>query len=627
MRRLTAGKLAVLYAASALLVLSGVLPAYAVSEGEYRALSLFFDEEQLAVSAARIEKPVSQTAEDVTIITSDDIVSMNAHTLTDVLYNVPGVEMDIRGGPGSGTTVHIQGSESRHVLVIIDGVEWNNLSDNFADVSSMPVQNIDRVEIIEGPASSSWGSSLGGVINVITKAAGASKAMAGLFSGSFGEENTGDYRAEISGKVKDVGYYVYAGNLVTDGLRPNTNFRRNDIYTKLKWDAGGKASFLWTLGYSKGSRGDGEAPVFDLKFGDDFEYFFSTLALEYKISDYADVDFSLRTVRRTVEQSLGLLSTGEVIDKSNADDKGYGGSIKLTLRKGIHHVVLGSDYDNGDLRSDIINGGKQTLEKWAVFTNDTMVFGQFSITPGIRYDHTSTNGEFVSPSLGVTYRLGEKTMVRGYVARGFSIPPLAATFGTGFFSLPNPDLGVEKVWSYQAGIESTALRYLWMKTTLFMHDIKDAIVNEVLPDQTFKAVNRDRQRRQGFEVELKTAPLHKTSFSAAFVFIDAEDRGTGRTLTEVPRYSCDIGVHYNDKRSFQALLKGHYIWWNSGPDLGGNYNAFIWDMNIIKKLFKKEDRNVELFLTAHNIFNGSQYAIGDFRNPRRWIEGGARVTF
>jgi vitamin B12 transporter len=601
--------------------------AYAQTEEEMKILQMFYKEKELVVTPTRYPKPISQVAENITIVTSQEIEEMNAHTLTDVLNTIPGIQIDIRGGPGSAATAHIQGSEFRHVLVMIDGVTLNNLSDNFADISAIPVQNIERIEIIKGPASSSWGSSLGGIINIITKSPVDSTKIGGTLSASYGERNTGDYRAEASGKVGNFGYYVYGGNLISDGFRPNTHLYENNFYTKLQWDITEKTSLLFTFGYNKGNRGLGEDPEFDILFRNNFEYLFSTLSLDYSMTDKADFNLSLRTSRQNAEYFLNQLSTGAELAMNTFYDKGNGGSAKLTYGYGVHNVVLGADFDHGELESNIITGGKQDLEKWAVFANDTIVVNKFSFTPGIRYDHTNTSGDFLSPSLGVTYKLTERTIFRADVARGFSIPPLSFTFGTGFFSMPNADLKVEKVWSYQAGIESTDLKYLWVKTTLFRHDIGDAIFDEQLPDGSFKAVNKGRQRRQGIEIELKTAPLYDTSFFAGFAYVDAKDRDTGEKIPDIPGYTYDIGIQYNNNKSLMASIRGHYIWWNAESSFNGKYNAFIWDINLLKRVYRSDKRAVEIFLTAHNIFNGSQYLQEPFKNPRRWIEGGLRIKF
>lgn len=604
---------------------SFISDAWAQSEDEINTLKMFYEERDLVVTPTRHPKPISHVAENITVITAGDIEEMNAHTLADVLFNITGVQVDSRGGPGSADTVRIQGSEFRHAIVIIDDVTLNNLSDSFADIAAVPAQIIDRIEIIKGPASSSWGSSLGGIIHVITKGGDGSRKAGGMLSASYGERNTGDYRAEVSGKVEGLSYYLYGGNLVSNGLRPNTPFYSNNIYSKLKWDVSSKANVAFTFGYNKGSRGEGEFPEFDLSFGNDFEYLFSTLSFNYSLTDTAGLNASLRTSRQHAEHINNSLSTGEILSGSNFDDKSSGGGLKFTWKNRIHDVVSGFDYDYGELESNNITGEKQSLGRWAVFVNDTMTVGKFSFTPGLRYDHTTTNGSFVSPSLGVTYNLGEKTILRAFGARGFSTPPLSATFGTGTFSVPNPDLKMEKVWSVEAGIESTVLKYLWLKGTAFRHEITDAIFDEAVSDGTFKAVNQGKQRREGFEFELKTVPVYNVSLSAGVAFTDATDRDTGEVVQDIPRYTYDVGIHYNDNKSLRVLLKGHYIWWNAEPTFNSSYNSMIWDFSLTKKVLSSGKRNAEIFFIAHNVFNGSQYLLDVFKNPRRWVEAGLRV--
>lgn len=601
--------------------------ASAQSEEEMQVLRMFYRETELVVTPARTPKPITQTAENITVITSKDIEDMNAHTLAEVLNTIPGVQMDLRGSPGSAANVQIQGSDFRHVLVVIDGVTLNNFSDNYADISAVPVQNIERIEIIKGPGSSSWGSSLGGVINVITKPVEKEKNISGTVSASYGERNTGDYRAGASGSAGSIRYYIYAGNLVSDGLRPSNSFYENNLYTKVKWDAADRAVLVFTFGYNKGDRGFGEISELDMSMRNDFEYLLSTLSLNYRLNDEADLELSLRTLRQNTEFYYNQLSTGAEIMKNTGDEYSYGGSAKLRWKKNMHNMVIGSDIDDSDLETDLVTDEKQGIEKWAVFANDTIAFNKFTFTPGIRYDQTSTNDDFMSPSLGVTYQLNKKTVLRGYIARGFNIPSLTETFGMGFFYVPNPDLEMEKVWSIQAGVESTAFKYLWLKANLFRHDISDALATESLPDGTFTMVNKEKQRRQGFEIEVKTVPVYNTSAFAGFVLIDARDRDTDERLEEIPEYTYDIGINYNDNRSFKALLKGHYIWWNATDDDNGKYSDFIWDLNLLKKIYKGGKSDVDLFFTAHNIFNGSQYLIGFFKNPQRWIEAGIRLNF
>lgn len=612
-----------------LFLLTTFLTAFAQSEREMTTLKMFYDEDDIVVTPTRYPKSISRVAENMTIITAEDIKAINAHTLADVLYTVPGVSEQIFGGPGSAANVYIQGSSTRHILLLIDGVSQNNLADVFPDVGVVPVQAIERIEIIKGPASSVWGSSLGGVINVITKSPDESRKFGGVVSSSIGERNTGDYRGEVSGNVAGVGYYLSGGGLVSDGLLPHNGFHGGNLYTKLKYAPTDQANLTFTLGYDKGVRGIGEVPLYGISYDAEYQYLFATLGLNYAITPDLSLELSLRSLSQDNKQYTNDLPTGQLLEDIHTDESNFGAGTKLVWTPRGHEVVLGADFDSGHLESTSIKDGKQRLEKWAIFLNDTVTLGDFSLTPGLRYDHTSTNGDFWSPSMGVTFAPWETTVLRAYAARGFSIPSLFTTFGDSSYSVSNPNLKMESVWSYSLGMETTLLRYAWLKTTFFRHDISDLVGGLQLSDGRLTYVNQGKQRRQGVEVEMKSMPVYNTSLSFGYVFVDATDRETGETVPGVARNTFDVGLEYNDRKSLRATLKGHYIQWHGEPADNGSYTAMIWDLNLNKKLFESTDnrRVVETFFSAHNLFNGAQYPAYPFRNPRRWFEGGIRFYF
>jgi vitamin B12 transporter len=102
---------------------------------------------------------------------------------------------------------------------------------------------------------------------------------------------------------------------------------------------------------------------------------------------------------------------------------------------------------------------------------------------------------------------------------------------------------------------------------------------------------------------------------------------TGEITKDVPRYSYDIGVQYDDSRIVKALLKGRYVDWNASPDSGGKYDALICDLNLSREITLSDTITAEVFFTAHNLFNGAQYVTFLYQNPRRWFEGGLRFSF
>jgi vitamin B12 transporter len=310
-----------------------------------------------------------------------------------------------------------------------------------------------------------------------------------------------------------------------------------------------------------------------------------------------------------------------VLSNENFTDEGDGASAKVLWKRGLHNIVLGADYDARKLESNTLASGVQKLTKSAFFVNDTMSFYRLSVTPGLRQDRTNTNGDFTSPSLGLTYKIADGTLLRAYTAHGFNIPPLSATN-------INPDLKMEKVRSYELGAETAALQYLLLKLSGFRHDIRDAIGRDAI---TGNPVNSEKQERQGMEVEMKTAPVHSTSVSAGASFIRVRDLNTGETVPNNPQRTYDLGLQYDDEIPFKALLKGHYIYWNTAPSpdpsFQGKSNAFIFDLHLAKNLRVHDKQMIEAFVDVHNIFDSSQYPLAVFRNPGRWTEAGVRYAF
>ncbi len=612
----------------------GTRSVHAQPDDEKRFLLMYFTEKELLVeSPTRSPKPLSQVAENVTVITAEEIKLMNAHTVADVLIGVTGLQVLISGGPGSISQTAIQGSENlRHVSVFMDGIPLNNLTSNVTELGSLPVQNIEKIEIIKGPASSAWGSALGGVINIITKT-GSGDRVGGTVSASYGERNSGDFRAETSGKQDRLGYYISAGRLQTDGFRSHNDFSGKNAYAKLTYDITRKTSALFTLGYGALSRGvveihDPVDPAQDFFIQNKLETLTSTLSINTSFSKETVLNVSVWRLHQISNMLSKQSSSGAGLSNSRDDDDGYGSSAKLSWKQQQHTVVLGTDYEGKMLEANALAGGEYGQRKLAFFINDTMSFEKISITPGIRQDHANRSGDFTSPSLGMTYKIAETTLLRAYAARGFSHPPLGATFGDNLFHVSNPGLKMEQVWSYQLGAETAALQYVWLKLSAFRNDVRDIIVNEI--DSlagTFKQVNKGKARKQGMEIEMKTAPVFHTALSAGAAFVSTRDLDTGETIPNIPQRTYDLGLQYDDEKSFKALLKAHYIYWNSDPSAGGKYNSFIVDLHIIRNIYSRYEQMLEAFADVHNIFNASQYPLAEFKNPGRWLEAGIRYRF
>lgn len=125
---------------------------------------------ETVVTATRMAQPLSDLLADVTVVDRDTIERSGATGLADVLARLPGVEFQRNGGPGTTTGVFLRGSESRFTAVYIDGVRIDSQATGGAAWESIPVGQIDRIEVLRGPAAAVYGSdALGGVVQIFTK--------------------------------------------------------------------------------------------------------------------------------------------------------------------------------------------------------------------------------------------------------------------------------------------------------------------------------------------------------------------------------------------------------------------------------------------------------------------------
>lgn len=621
------------------------LAASARPEEEMEVLRMFFEEKDLFSSVTRNPKPVSQIAENITIVTAKEIREMNAHTVAEVLNRVTGLFVNFSQGVGTvGSTslIQIQGSEDLHVLVLVDGIPWNSMAGGTAETNNIPVGIIERIEIIKGPASSSWGSSLGGVVHIITKSPGYTEGPDGTIRASYGENKTGDYRAEVSGRQDKLGYLLFAGRQQSDGPDKARDFENTSFYSRLAYAFSPRTNLDLSVGYSRPDTGLGDYETIDLASSARVRTFWSAASIEAALS--REFTFNLRLFRLEQEstitnRALGLGFTGakgEPYQQSDYEEATTGGSAKLVWESGIHTAVLGADFQHGSLEQ-VIDSGRllqqvgaparlQThpdVDKTGIYVNDTLVFDRLSVTPGIRYDDHSITGGFLSPSLGLAYRAARETILRASVARGFTAPPLSWLSGGALFLDPNASLEEERAWSFQAGFETAALEYAWIKGTVFRHEIDD-IFSLATGESGRSFVNRGDSRRQGFEIEAETLPYCHASLQAGMAYVNLDP---ANEFGSEDMYAFNIGITYDNPALFRAELFGHYISWDADayPELEAD--AFIWDANISKRVYADEHIGADVFFTVHNLFNESQYLVADNKNPDRWMEAGVRLDF
>jgi len=586
--------------------------------------------QEKAVTTSHIPRPASKIAENVTVITAADIERLNAHTLADVLQTVPGIQLDYLRTPTNFTFFNLQGALNTTVLVLVDGIRQNDFQQGVAPPGLIPVQQIERIEIIKGAASASWGSALGGVINIITKSPNPERKAGGMVSGSIGSQLTADTRAELSGSLDKFGYYLTAGYIHSDGLNPGTATNFNNVQGKLSYILPGNGTVtagIWHLNNRPGLD-EGDLAKYGGPFGDSqkiqrtngFLKLSQPLVNELRL----EVDGYVTNLNDHVISWYD--SDHQYWDVANKENT-RGVNTRLNWGDSQRNLVVGADYGHVGARygyqgvTDSLGSlgdlfYNKAWDQWALYANGAYSIGDLTILPGIRYDITGTVGDKTSYTLGATYQLNNETTLRAYAAKGFSLPMV-------FTGNTKP----QEIKTIQAGFETGNIPYLWLKGTYFYNALRHGESAGTTPTVT-------DQNRQGFEVELRTAPISGFSVASGYTYLYAEDNDTGKRLQSgsgqsVPPQTVKLKLNYdNTSLGLRGTVTGNYVWWNSDDSSSMSDKGMIWDLHLNWKLFPAKELSPELFFSGHNLFNGNQTTNAEVYNSApRWFEGGMRVRF
>lgn len=597
-------------------------------EGDEVTRSLGLSEDQPG-GVSRLPRPASLIAENVTAVTAEEIARLNAHTVADVLQTVPGVQLDLLQTPGGIMLYDILGSPNRHILVQIDGVPQNFVSaENLAHVGMIPVQMVERIEVIKGAASAAWGSALGGVINIVTKLPVADRGAAGLASASIGKKATSDLRGEVSGTSDGFGYYLTGGTIRSDGLRSGNDVDFSHGFGKITYDFPGGARATLGLDARYNDTGTASSTRYDFFQTGMVRYLNGSLALQVPLAERASLDLTGRGGTREMADQRGLLSRDFLFFNAHVREVHQGYTAAINLGDARQGVTTGLEFERiGVTQRELVrhapgSDADLTLTRYSAYANGTFTLGRLSLLPGVRVDHLNLLDDPFSATLGATVRLGESTLMRGYAARGYSMPLIS------FFGSTNGEVQheLQQVTTVQWGMESGAVPYLWLKGMLFHNNVWN--VQEY--DYQAGVIRKQRQRRHGVDLELRTSPWHGFALTGAYTFTDARKSSTGAELDgsiSGPRHAVKGSLSYdNTAAGLTCVLTGNYADWKLDTP-GAHPVATFFDLHVNQKLAPSRENSPELFFSLRNILDAKLYQYDFHQAAPRWFEIGGRFRF
>jgi vitamin B12 transporter len=526
---------------------------------------------EVVVTGTRVPTAAETTPTSVSVITRDQIAAQQATTVANVLRNQAGIEVARTGQPGQQTSVYMRGANYDNTLVLIDGIRVNNGFNNAFDFTSLPVDNIERIEVLRGPQSTLYGSeALGGVINIVTRKHADTFTGAATVEG--GSYNSLHSRVEFMEPIKthDAGTITLGGDggyFTTDNSRPNNYLNSWDGSGRATWQVSDRfsASLLGTYLQSKaGSPGDRFT-----KDPNDWlrnENSMVGLTLQGQPLDFWDIKLTLAHSRdRSFYDSppnpgSSFPSTFTELTTVSRDQVDLQNIFTINDQ---HKILIGGTYDDtraNDLQLFSMTGFASTNKIDRPIT-DKAVYGQYEFTPvqrltftaGGRLDDYNTFGSHA------TYRFGGRwttpvteTILRASVGTGFRAPAPRDLYSPSLFG-GNPNLKPEDSLGWDAGVEQPLFDgKLRIGATYFQNEFEHLIGRSAA---TNVLININRAQTMGAETFATWTPLTNLIVRGAYTWLaDAQDSITGQRLLRRPEHSGSFGVTYRFLDRFTANL-------------------------------------------------------------------------
>lgn len=594
--------------------------------------------EPIVISAQRVVTSQNRVAENIEVYDSEDLADLPAKDLGEALRFVPGVDVVQSGGFGASTALSIQGSNSRHTRIMVDGIPFNTQASGQANPSKLPFENAQQIEVVKGASSSAWGSSLGGVINVITKEVTDSETPVGSFTTSYGEYATTKNMFEVTQKTDLLGYYFFGSYLNSHGHLNDGSTDEGKVFFKVERSMTDVLKVISSIGHTDSrvrfrrefNTTINEMPSYttygQLKFLYEKDETFVSAAFKY---NYQDIQTN----------SYNTVSKSTTFSRNHSYYKGFSLIGSQTIREN-DQLVAGFDFNWDRLKTPDQLGGNSyisesiDLKTFAPYMNYTLRLGQFDIIPGARFDSSEEFGDELSPSLGAVYHFNDhrQTLLRTKVAKDFNAPPLLWRYNDdGVWTEPNPDLEPERGTIFEAGIKSNITAKTKVKVNWYLAQIKDFL--QLDPDDSTypkKMVNVGKVKKQGGDVSLHYDVTEQISVYATAAFNHVKNKDTNKVVrgTGIPRQSFRLGFDYKANNGWGLNIFGYYDRWNNNASDQPNVRKFIVDAKVSKEI-KEFYRNMDakFFLNVRNLGNSDYWSSRSYPLYDRYFEAGLTLKF
>jgi outer membrane receptor for ferrienterochelin and colicins len=488
---------------------------------------------EIIVTAARREQRLADAVVETEVITSDEL-RRGPPDLAAILTERVGIQPG--GGVPAGAGVQLRGFTARRVLILLDGLPLVGRINGVLDLSRLPVSSIERIEIVKGPQSTLYGSdAIGGVINLISRAAPRSGSIAGISTsvGSRGRRAVDGDAGWRHGSVSTAVDVGYSGVDLVSGLSSDqaTYSRRGNAGLRGRWDV--DSTFRFELGALSVLERQRYRTGQLFHFGDNIQ---SSLRLAaYKDSRNDRINL---TLAGSAFDHLSRAATRDVpASDSGARDRQRLVQAELNWNaiRGPALVDAGVAVRREWIDADRLSENNTAITGLEPFAQVTLPVGRMLLTPGARVSLSDRWGEFVAPRVALLYRPNDGVAVRASLGRGFRAPDFKELYlafvndAAGYAVYGNPGLRPERSATMSLGAEWTGAT-AFVRSTAFTAAYRDFIETLVADaDGAFTYGNVARGWTRGIEGEAGFL-LRDWRIEVGGEHLWTRDEATGRAL-------------------------------------------------------------------------------------------------
>lgn len=561
--------------------------------------------ERLTVTANKFEQSITDVLASVTVIERSDIETSNVRDLPSLLATQVGFQINSNGGFGQSSGVSLRGSSSRHTLILIDGVRTGSATLGYKSISNIPLNSIERIEIVKGSRAAVYGSdALAGVINIITR----TKESVSL-DATFGTDAYQNYQVAGTTVVDAVKASFNAGFEKTDGfdvlqgVAPDEDgYENKNLGFNIRY-ADELLGELKALGqYSEGNAQYDNAfsPIDSIVENNEFENYQLGLGWDKSFTDHKhSINVAIAT---DDSDNKGYDYTGAIITNSYKTKRkqfdyhgSYNASQVLTVNGGFNWY-----------KDEIFTNGKAYLADSKVakaaflggYFDDNKVIANLAL----RLDDDEQFGNETTYAAAVGYHLNKRATLRLSQSTGFKAP----TFNDLYFPDPlspgNPNLAPETSTNQELGL-SLDFSQAKLDISIFRNNIENLIAWAPNAAGKWQPENINEARHEGVEFSFANTVLgFDNQFN--FTYLNAENTETGVAQTNVsPRtvnwsvakqwgdFDAGFDMQYRSDRQGKVTELSSYTLWN----LTANYqfNSALSFSARVENLFDKQYNAVD----------------------------------